>query len=69
VQPGTEALKLAAQPVKLNVGLLQFVARLIAGGEQQNQGSDKSVVRGDVDSFLGDGASGDSRPGDRSMSA
>jgi hypothetical protein len=69
VQPGTEALKIPAQPVKLNVGVFEFVARLIAGREQQNQRSDKFVVRGDVGSFLGDGASGDSRPGDRSMSA
>jgi hypothetical protein len=61
VQAGTEALKIAAQPVKLNVGLFQFVGRLLAGREQQNQRSDKFVVRGDVGSFLGGGALGDSR--------
>jgi hypothetical protein len=33
VQPGTEALKLAAQPVKLDVGSFQLVGRLLAGGE------------------------------------
>lgn len=56
VQPGTEALKVVAQPVKLNVGLFQFVGRLLAGREQQSQRSDKFFVRGDVGSFLGGGA-------------
>jgi hypothetical protein len=50
VQPGTEALKLAAQPVKLDVGSFQLVRRLLAGGEQQNQRPDKFIVRGDSDS-------------------
>ena len=61
MQPGTEALKLAAQPVKLDVGSFQLVRRLLAGGEQQNQRPDKFVVGGDVGSFLGGGAFGDSR--------
>jgi hypothetical protein len=69
VQPGTEALKIPAQPVKLNVGVLQFVCRLLAGREQQNQRSDKFVVRGDVGSFLGGGALGDSRSEACSISA
>ena len=69
MQPGTEALKIPAQPVKLNVGVFEFVARLIAGREQQNQRSDKFVVRGDVGSFLGDGASRDSRSEACSISA
>lgn len=63
MQPGTEGVKFLAQPVKLNVGLFQFVGRLLAGREQQSQRSDKFVVRGDVGSFLGDGALGDSSSG------
>ena len=69
MQPGTEALKIPAQPVKLNVGVFEFVARLIAGREQQNQRSDKFVVRGDVGSFLGGGALRDSRSGACSIRA
>jgi hypothetical protein len=41
VQPGAERLKIVAQPVKFNVGVFQFVGRLLAGGKQQNQRSDK----------------------------
>ena len=69
VQPGAERMKIVAQPIEFNTGVFQFVGRLFTGRQQQNQRSDKFVVRGDVGSFLGDGASGDSRPGDRSMSA
>jgi hypothetical protein len=69
VQPGTEAFKIPAQPVKLNVGLFQLVGRLLAGGEQLNQRPDKFVVRGDVGSFLGGGAFGDSRSGACSIRA
>ena len=61
VQPGAERLKIVAQAVNCNVGLLQFVGRLLAGCEQQNQRSDKLVVGGDVGSFLGGGALRDSR--------
>jgi hypothetical protein len=68
-QAAAELLEIVAQPVKLNVGVPQFVARLLAGREQQNQRSDEFVVRGDVGSFLGDGASRDSRSERRSMSA
>jgi hypothetical protein len=61
VQAGAERLKIVAQAVNCNVGLLQFVGRLLAGCEQQNQRSDKLVVGGDVGSFLGGGALRDSR--------
>jgi hypothetical protein len=61
VQPGAERLKIVAQAVNCNVGLLQFVGRLLAGCEQQNQHSMELVVGGNVDSFLGDGALRDSR--------
>jgi hypothetical protein len=60
VQPGAERLKIVAQPVKFNVGVFQFVGRLLASREQQNQRSDKLVVGGDVGSFLGGGALRDS---------
>jgi hypothetical protein len=61
VQSGAERLKIVAQPVKFDVGVFQFVARLLAGREQQNQRLDKLVVGGDVGSFLGGGALRDSR--------
>ena len=60
VQAGAERLKIVAQAVNCNVGLLQFVGRLLAGREQQNQRSDKLVVGGDVGSFLEGGAWRDS---------
>jgi hypothetical protein len=61
VQPGPEAFEIVTQPVQLDVGVVQFVGRLLAGREQQNQRSGEFVVRGDVGSFLGGGALGDSR--------
>jgi hypothetical protein len=61
VQAGAERLKIVAQTVEVDVGVFQFVGRLLAGCEQQNQRSDKFVVRGDVGSFLGGGAWRDSR--------
>jgi hypothetical protein len=61
VQPSAERLEIVAQPVKFNVGVFQFVGRLLASREQQNQRSYKLVVGGDVGSFLGGGALRDSR--------
>jgi hypothetical protein len=61
VQSGAERLKIVAQPVKFNLGVFQFVGRLLTGREQQNQRWDKFVVGGDVGSFLGGGALRDSR--------
>jgi hypothetical protein len=60
VQAGAERLKIVAQTVEVEVGVFQFVGRLLAGCEQQNQRSDKLVVGGDVGSFLEGGAWRDS---------
>jgi hypothetical protein len=53
VQSGAERSKIVARPVKFNLGVFQFVGRLLTGREQQNHRSDKLVVRGEVGSFLG----------------
>jgi hypothetical protein len=69
VQPGAERMKIVAQPIEFNTGVFQFVGRLLTGRQQQNQRSDKFVVRGDVGSFLGGGALRDSRSGACSIRA
>ena len=52
-QPTTKRLEFRAQPVNCHLGVSQFLRGLLAGREEQDQGCNKSVVAGDVDSFLG----------------
>jgi len=69
VQPQAERVDVGTQPVDVDLGVPQFIRRLLAGRQQQDQRSDKFVVGGDAGSFLGDGAVPDSRSGACSISA
>ena len=51
MQPGAERLEFLAEPVNRNVGVIQFLGRLLAGREKKDECWNKSAV-GDVDSFL-----------------
>lgn len=51
LQPDAERVQVLAEPVSHNVGLIEFVARLLAGREQKDQRRDKCAVGGDGASF------------------
>jgi hypothetical protein len=51
LQPDAERVQFLPEPVSHNVGLIEFVARLLTGRKEKDQRLDNSAVGGDVASL------------------